>query len=75
MVAAVAQKRADWGVAIETVAKRAGLRFQGLRPEHYDFAVPVARWDRPAVKALRRLLAPKSPLWKELEPLGFKPTE
>ena len=75
VAAAVAQKRADWGVAIETVAQRAGLRFQALRPEHYDFAVPAVRWDRPAVRALRRLLEPSSPLRKELESLGFTPTE
>lgn len=75
VAAAVAQKRADWGVAIETVARRSGLRFQGLRPEHYDFAVPTARWDRPAVRALRRLLEGKSPLREKLESLGFTPTE
>ena len=43
VAAAVAQRRADWGVTIETVAQRAGLRFRPLGPEHYDFAVP----DRP----------------------------
>jgi putative molybdopterin biosynthesis protein len=75
VAAAVAQKRADWGVAIETVAQRAGLRFQTLRPEHYDFAVPVGRWDRPAVQALRGLLEPNSPVRKELVSLGFTPTE
>ena len=71
VAAAVAQKRADWGVTIETVAKGAGLRFRPLQNEHYDFAVPRARSDRPAVKALRRVLEPGSALRAELEALGF----
>lgn len=75
VAAAVAQRRADWGVAIETVAREQGLRFQPLRAEHYDFAVPAARWERPAVRGLRRLLAPGSPLRDELAALGFGPPE
>jgi putative molybdopterin biosynthesis protein len=71
VAAAVAQKRADWGVSIETVARQAGLRFQPLQPEHYDFAVPLDRWERPAVRALRELLQPGSPLRAELAALGF----
>lgn len=75
VAAAVAQKRADWGVTIETVAAQAGLRFRPLRAEHYDFAIPAARWDRPAVAALRRVLAPGSALRRELESMGFGPPE
>jgi molybdopterin molybdotransferase/putative molybdopterin biosynthesis protein len=71
VAAAVAQKRADWGVSIETVAHQAGLRFRPLRAEHYDFAVPAARWERPAVRALRRLLEPGGALRAELADLGF----
>jgi putative molybdopterin biosynthesis protein len=71
VAAAVAQKRADWGVTIETVARQAELRFRPLQEERYDFAVPAARWDRPAVRALRRLLEPDSPLRRELGALGF----
>ena len=72
VAAAVAQERADWGVTIETVAEQAGLRFQPLTDEHYDFAVPEDRWDRPAVVALRRLLEPGSELRKTLEGMGFR---
>jgi putative molybdopterin biosynthesis protein len=71
VAAAVAQGRADWGVAIETVAREQGLRFLPLRAEHYDFAVPAARWERPGVLALRRLLAPGTALRAELAALGF----
>ncbi|MGZ0171779.1 MAG: molybdopterin biosynthesis protein, partial [Planctomycetales bacterium] len=37
---AVVQGRADWGVAIDTVASVYGLGFLPLRDEHYDFIVP-----------------------------------
>ena len=73
--AAVAQKRADWGVTIETVAKASGLRFRPLQSEHYDFVVPAARWDRPAVRALRRALSPDSPVRARLEEMGFRSPE
>ncbi len=71
VAAAVAQKRADWGVTIETVAEQAGLRFRPLRAEHYDFAVPAERWERPALVELRRLLEPGSSLRRELAESGF----
>ena len=71
VAAAVAQGRADWGVTVEIVAREAGLRFRPLREEHYDFAVPVDRRDRPAVRLLRRLLEPGSALRDELAALGF----
>ena len=57
------------------VAAQARLRFEPLRAEHYDFAVPDARWERPAVAALRRLLAPHSALRAELARLGFPTPE
>jgi len=71
VAAAVAQGRADWGVTIDTVAARAGLRFRSLRAESYDFAVPADRWERPAVRALRDLLAEGSATRAALEDLGF----
>jgi len=60
-----------WGVRIDTVARPAGLRFRSLRAEHYDFAVPRDRWDRPAVRALRELLADSGSVRAELTKLGF----
>jgi putative molybdopterin biosynthesis protein len=71
VAAAVAQKRADWGVTIETVAREKGLRFRPLANECYDFAIPGDRWERPAVVALRRLLEPGSALRARLEAAGF----
>jgi putative molybdopterin biosynthesis protein len=75
VAAAVAQGRADWGVTIETVARQAGLRFRPLQMEHYDFVVPAGRWERAAVRALRRLLEAESPVRARLEALGFGPPE
>ncbi|MBN8919392.1 MAG: molybdopterin biosynthesis protein, partial [Rhizobiales bacterium] len=57
VAASVAQGRADWGVAIEPVAAMYGLGFLPLAPEHYDFLVPAARRDRPAVRAFLTALA------------------
>jgi putative molybdopterin biosynthesis protein len=56
VAAAVAQGRADWGVAIAPVAADSGLGFLPLQEECYDFVVPRARLDRPAVQAFRTLL-------------------
>ncbi len=53
---AVAGGRADWGVAIQTVAAQYGLRFLPLQAEQYDFAVPEARLGRPAVQRFITLL-------------------
>ena len=57
VAAAVAQGRADWGVAIEPVARELGLGFIPLRLEKYDFAVPHSRQNRPAVQAFAEVLA------------------
>jgi putative molybdopterin biosynthesis protein len=70
VVAAVAQGRADWGVAIENVARQKGLGFLPLVEEHYDFAVPADRFARPAVVALRSLLIDEG-VRIELERKGF----
>jgi len=51
VAAAVAQSRADWGVAIEPVAKLYGLGFLPLAPEEYDFLLVEKRRERPAVQA------------------------
>lgn len=57
VAAAVAQGRADWGMAIATVATAYGLGFLPYADEHYDFAVVRQRAERPAVKAFLSILA------------------
>jgi putative molybdopterin biosynthesis protein len=51
VAAAIAQNRADWGLAIAPVAGLYGLGFLPVAPEHYDFLVVENRRERPAVQA------------------------
>jgi putative molybdopterin biosynthesis protein len=51
VAAAIARHRADWGIAIEPVARLYGLGFLPIAPEHYDFLLVEGRRDRPAVQA------------------------
>jgi putative molybdopterin biosynthesis protein len=55
--AAVAQGRADWGVAIASIAAMYGLGFLKLSPENYDFLLAEARRERSAVAAFLKALA------------------
>ncbi len=70
VAAAVAQNRADWGMAIETVARQYELGFIPLCDEHYDFAIPKSRLERPAVQRFRAVLDSED-LRRELRALGF----
>jgi putative molybdopterin biosynthesis protein len=74
VAAAIAQGRADWGVAIEPVTRAAGLGFLPLRHEQYDFVVPRARRDRAPVRAFAELLAEPA-IRRELARRGFHPEE
>jgi putative molybdopterin biosynthesis protein len=74
VAAAVAQGRADWGVAIESVAKVYGLGFLPLAPEHYDFLMVDARREHDAVKAF--LAALRDPAVRErIAALGMRPAD
>jgi putative molybdopterin biosynthesis protein len=57
VAAAVAQGRADWGVAIRPVAAMYGLGFLELAPENYDFLLVEARRARAPVAAFLAALA------------------
>jgi putative molybdopterin biosynthesis protein len=68
---AVAQNRADWGIAIETVARQYGLGFIPAQDEHYDFVIPKSRLARPAVERFRAVL--EDPATRDaLTALGFR---
>jgi len=68
---AVAQSRADWGIAIETIARQYGLGFIPAQDEHYDFIVPKARLARPAMQ--RFFGALEAPATRDaLTALGFR---
>ncbi len=71
---AIVQHRADWGVAIETVAQQYQLGFIPLQAEHYDFVVPNARLNRPAVQQFQALLQ-SDEVRDALAQLGFQQHE
>ncbi|MEA3028029.1 MAG: molybdopterin molybdotransferase, partial [Alphaproteobacteria bacterium] len=74
VAAAIAQARADWGVAIEPVARMYGLGFLPLAPEHYDFLVVESRRDRPAVRAFLAALCDRRTK-DRITALGMQPAD
>ena len=72
VAAAVSQGRADWGMAIENVARLYGLGFLPVADEHYDFFLAEARRGRPAVQAFLAALASEEAR-VALIALGFVP--
>jgi putative molybdopterin biosynthesis protein len=74
VAAAVAQARADWGIAIETVARMYGLAFLPVAPEHYDFLMVEAKRAHPA--ALAFLAALRDPVVRaKISALGMVPAD
>jgi len=72
VAAAVAQGRADWGVAIEPVARMYGLSFLPIAPEDYDFLLIADRSDRPAIRAFLEVL--RHPATRQrIRALGMEP--
>ena len=74
VAAAVAQGRADWGVAIEPVAKLYGLGFLPVAPEHYDFLLVETRRARPAVQAFLTALRDQTTR-ERIRALGMSPAD
>jgi putative molybdopterin biosynthesis protein len=74
VAAAIAQNRADWGLAIEPVAKMYGLGFIPVAPEHYDFLVVESRRERPAVKAFLAALRDETTRAR-IRALGMQPAD
>jgi putative molybdopterin biosynthesis protein len=72
VAAAVAQNRADWGVAIEPVARMYGLAFLPIAPEEYDFLLAESRRDRPAVQAFLAALHDEKTR-QSIRALGMEP--
>ncbi len=70
--AAIKQNRADWGIAIDTVARDYRLRCIPLKQEQYDFFIPKERLNRPAVQEFLRLLKEKT-IRQQLREVGFEP--
>ncbi len=74
VAAAVAQGRADWGIAIEPVARLYGLGFLPISPEDYDFLLVEGRRERPAVQAFLAALRDETVRGK-IRALGMRPAD
>ncbi|MGN1055901.1 MAG: substrate-binding domain-containing protein, partial [Comamonas sp.] len=68
---AVAQKRADWGMAIDTVAAQYGLGFIPVQQEEYDFVIPEQRLRREAVQLFVQTLQSER-AQEAFQQLGFR---
>jgi putative molybdopterin biosynthesis protein len=74
VAAAVAQGRADWGIAIESVAMLYGLGFLPIAPEDYDFLLVEKRRNRPAVQAFLSALRDER-VREKIRALGMRPAD
>jgi putative molybdopterin biosynthesis protein len=74
VAAAIAQGRADWGLAIQPVAAMYGLGFIAVAPEHYDFLVVEKRRERPAVRAFLAALRDEATRAR-IRALGMEPAD
>jgi putative molybdopterin biosynthesis protein len=74
VAAAVAQGRADWGIAIESVAPLYGLSFLPIAPEDYDFLLIERRRGRDAVQAFLAALRDES-VREKIRALGMRPAQ
>jgi molybdopterin molybdotransferase/putative molybdopterin biosynthesis protein len=74
VAAAVAQRRADWGIAIESVARLYGLGFFPIAPEDYDFLVVESRRERAGLAAFLEALCDET-VREKIRALGMHPAE
>lgn len=74
VAAAIAQGRADWGLAIEPVARLYGLGFLPVSPEHYDFLIIKNRRERPALQAFLTSLREEH-VRARIRALGMEPSD
>jgi putative molybdopterin biosynthesis protein len=74
VAAAVAQRRADWGIAIAPVARLYGLAFLPIAPEDYDFLLVENRRDRPAVATFLAALRDDG-VREKIRAIGMRPAD
>lgn len=73
VAAAISQGRADWGIAIESVAGAYGLRTLPLREEHFDFVIRKDALEEPAVRQFLSVLN-RPDVTQMLLEMGFRRT-
>jgi putative molybdopterin biosynthesis protein len=74
VAAAIAQGRADWGIATSSVARLYGLGFLPIAPEDYDFLLVESRHTRPAVQAFLAALRDET-VRARIRDLGMRPAD
>jgi len=71
VAASIAQRRADYGICLESAARKAGLEWMPWRAEQYDFLISEKRWEAPGVVAFRKALSTPR-VRAALEDAGFE---
>jgi putative molybdopterin biosynthesis protein len=56
VAASIALRKADWGLAIDTVARDYQLAFAFMQDEHYDFVIPADKLSQPTIQRFLELL-------------------
>jgi putative molybdopterin biosynthesis protein len=56
VAASIALRKADWGLAIDTVARDYQLAFAFMQDEHYDFVIPADKLSQPTIQLFLELL-------------------
>jgi putative molybdopterin biosynthesis protein len=56
VAASIALRKADWGLAIDSVAQDYQLLFSFMQDEHYDFVIPADKLSQPAIQRFLELL-------------------
>ncbi len=70
VAAAITHKRADWGIAIRSVAEDSGLDFFPMQDEEYDFIITNKRLKRQEVRQFINLLQ-EANIQTQLNKLGL----
>jgi putative molybdopterin biosynthesis protein len=74
VAAAIAQSRADWGIATSSVARLYGLGFLPIAPEDYDFLLVESRRERAALQAFLAALRYET-VRERITALGMQPSD
>lgn len=56
VMAAIQQNRADWGIAIQSVADDENIGFLPIKDEHYDFVVSNSKLQKKSIQSFLHLL-------------------
>jgi putative molybdopterin biosynthesis protein len=72
VAAAIATKKADWGIAIKSAAVMYNLEFIPIREENYDFCIPKSKLKKESIQEFLRIIRSKEFHGRLLSMKGFK---